>query len=251
MSLKPVIAGFVDVPNRGGSSFKQVTVADQSALFALTSSDVNVGDQVVVTSGDIGTMEYYEVVEPANLGGYAAFGTLRNGPLSFDADKIQSNGNGAMVFNGPDGAERMRMSGTEYLDFMGVNCASITMTNDGSDPVTITTDLLSDLVISAPAINFKTPYMSWGAYLTMSLVDDTYPVIQLPTNRWVFQGVNGEIGAIAGDGLYLNGSFGVFGNAPVQTQPATIANATDLASALTAINALLVAARNYGLIKSA
>ncbi|GEM_PF-2660378 len=227
-----------------------VTVADSAALFALGKSDVKVGDRVVVTAGDTGTTEYYEVIDTANLGGHAAFGTLRNGPLSFDADKIKSNGNGAVIFNGPDGIERMRMSGTEYQDFLGVTCASISMSNDGAAPVVISSDLLGDLLINAPAVKLTTPYISWGTYLSMSVIDDTHPGIHLASNRLVFLGVDNEIGAIAWDGLYLNGSFGVFGKTPVQTQPSAITNATDLASAITAINAWLVVARKYGLIKS-
>jgi hypothetical protein len=227
-----------------------VTVADSTALFALTSSDVKAGDRVVVSTGDTGSTEYYEMIDSANLGSYAAFGTLRDGLVSFDAGKILSNGSGVMAFNGSDGAEKMRMSGTEYVDFAGTCGASITFENDGADPIKLYGDSLGDFWLSAYTVNFETAYLNWGSYLTFSVTDGITPVTKLEADQWIFRGTSGEIGSLTSAGIFLNGSLGLFGKTALISQPSAIANATDLASALTAINAWLAVARNYGFIKS-
>ncbi|XHR27557.1 MAG: hypothetical protein ACFUZC_16625 [Chthoniobacteraceae bacterium] len=73
---------------------KQVTVADETALFALTASSVSLHDTVIVTSGIRGTTEYYEVLDLSNLGSYSGYGVLRGGPMNFDGGQIASDGLG-------------------------------------------------------------------------------------------------------------------------------------------------------------
>jgi len=61
------------VPSSSSTSVKSVTVADQTALFALTSADVNLGDLVVVTTGISGGTEFYEVINLEGLASYVGY----------------------------------------------------------------------------------------------------------------------------------------------------------------------------------
>ena len=78
-----VVSGLIDVARIPATALERnVTVADMTALLALTSSDVQEGDSVYVTTGTSGGFETYFVVDESALGTMNAF-------LRFNLDMVE------------------------------------------------------------------------------------------------------------------------------------------------------------------
>jgi len=115
-----------------------VTVANDTARFALTSSNVNLGDFVVVTASGYGTAgSVYTVIDLSNLGnntGYTILGVptganLVLGTMNFDSGNITSDGNGNLSIVNTDGTNGNLSIGDEVHGFGGINLGGILLLN--------------------------------------------------------------------------------------------------------------------------
>lgn len=212
---------------------------------------------------DIGVYaSYWDGVDPFSVGGRISVTpvseTEADWTLSLGAEGSESLGftfgsDGSLTCTGDVTAVNVDLSGDITLDankrlYLGSANSYIYGTGTATH---FTANGVIRLTIGSGAISLQRNTTVYDNYkLSLGNGSDYWSIYNASSTRFELNSLTGLILKIddGADDVSFSGGVGSYGTDPPATQPSAISDATDLASAITAINALLQVARNDGRI---